>query len=90
MSTDGDGDGHGKPAPPVAEVVNLADLFATHLQVEYRGEYSRLIFSTEAGVPGLGTVETQLIPCARVVMTASGLMQAAEAILAACVKRRPG
>lgn len=90
MGTDGDGDGHGKPAPPVAEIVNLADLFATHCTVEHRGEYSRVIFLTEAVIPGVGSVETELIPCARIVMTPSGLMQLAEAVLAAAVKRRPG
>lgn len=84
----GDGDGHGKPAPPVADIVNLADLFATHCQVEHRGEYSRIIFSTEAVIPHMGAVETELIPCARIVMTPSGLMQLAEAVLAAAVKRR--
>jgi hypothetical protein len=88
MSTDGDGNGGGRPASPVAEIVNLADLFATHCQVEHRGEYSRVIFLTEAVIPHIGTVETELIPCARIVMTPSGLMQLAEAVLAAAVKRR--
>lgn len=90
MSNDGDGDGHGRPAPPIADIVNLADLFATHCTVEHRGEYSRVIFSTEAIIPLTGTVETELIPCARIVMTPSGLMQLAEAVLAACVRRKPG
>lgn len=90
MANDGDGDGHGKPAPPVADIVNLADLFATHCMVESRGEYYRLIFSTEAIAPGTGTVEKELIPSARVVMTPSGLMELAEAILTLYVKRKPG
>jgi hypothetical protein len=91
MSNDGDGnggDGHGKPAIPIAEIVNLADLFATHCQIENRGEYFRLIFSTEAVVPGTGTVENELVPSARVVMTPSGLMELAEAILAFYMRRQ--
>lgn len=91
MAEDGGGnggDGKSTPAPSVADVINLADLFATHCTVEHRGEYSRIIFSTEAIIPETGTLETELIPCARIVMTPSGLMQLAEAVLAAAVKRR--
>lgn len=90
MSTDGDGDGHGKPAPPVAEVINLADNFATDCQVEYRGEYTRMIFSTEPALLGSQATELEAIPVTRIVMTPSGFMRLAEAILALYVKMKRG
>ncbi len=73
--------------PAIADVINLADLFATHCAVEHRGEYYRLIFSTEAVVAGSGTIPTELIPSARIVMTPSGLMELAQAVLGFYAKR---
>ncbi len=87
MAGNGDGDGKGRLAEPIAEILNLADLFATHCTLEYRGEYFRLVFSTEAVIPGSGAVTSELIPSARIVMPPSGLMALAEAVLAHYVKR---
>lgn len=83
MSEDGkgDGDGHGKPAPPVAEIVNLADLFVTDFQFEDHGEYARLICLTEAVANGMGTAPSELIPTTRLVMTPSGWMKLQEIVL---------
>lgn len=92
MGTDGDGDGHGDggpgiPAPPVADTIILADLFATHCKLEFRGEYFRLVFSTEP-VGQTNVRAAELIPSARIVMPPSGLMELAEAVLAFYVKRK--
>lgn len=84
---DGDGDGHGKHEPPVADIVSLADLFATHCHLEFKGEYFRLVFLTEAVVIGAGALESELIPACRVVMPPSGLMALAEAVLAHYVRK---
>lgn len=90
MSSDGDGDGGPKlPVPPIADVVNLVDNFATDCQVEYRGEYTRLIFSTEPALVD-SSAETEAIPVTRMVMTPSGFMRLAEAILALYVKMKRG
>lgn len=90
MSNDGDGDGGLKvPVLPIAEVINLVDNFATDCQVEYRGEYTRLIFSTEPALSAKPE-ETEAIPVTRMVMTPSGFMRLAEAILALYVKMKRG
>lgn len=88
MSIDGDGDGNGNglPAQAIADTVNLADLFVTDFKLENRGEYFRLICSTEAVIPGAGT-QPGLLPTARIVTPPSGLMKLAEAIMAFYVKR---
>lgn len=89
MSGNGDGDGDGKPgipAPPVADTIILADLFATHCSLEFRGEYFRLVFSTEP--VGNTNPGAELIPSARIVMPPSGLMELAEKVLAFYVKRK--
>ncbi len=87
MSSESDERRSALGGPPIADVVNLADLFATHCAVEHRGEYYRLIFSTEAVAAGHGTIPSELIPSARIVMTPSGLMELAQAVLSFYVKR---
>lgn len=83
MASDGNGK---KVEPPIADIVNLADLFATHCFMESKAEYFRLVFSTEAVIPGTGA-STELIPAARIVMPPSGLMALAETVLRHYVKK---
>lgn len=85
MAGDGDG-GNGKHTLPIADIVNIGDLFATNCVLENHAEYFRLIFSTQAIVPGTGSVE-ELVPSARIVMPPSGLMALAETVLAHYVRK---
>jgi hypothetical protein len=77
--SDGNGGDGDNPGPYAADVVTLADVFATHCQLEHQGEYVRLIFSSE--------VTGEVVPSARIVLTPSGLMELAEAVLAFYVRR---